>query len=553
MKKSDSNNLATRIEKIFMDLLAIKSDTGTTGERDIEAYLYQELGKSDYFHENPEKLGMHPLKRDFLERSIIWGLVKGKGKRTIVLLHHHDVVDTFDYGILKDHAYNPIKLADKLKHVEIADEVKKDLEAGEWVFARGAADMKAGAAIQMALVEEYAKQQGLEGNILIVSVPDEESLSTGMREGAKLLKEIKKKFDLEYVLLVNSEAHQRDEEDKGIFYEGSVGKLMPVIYVRGKKTHIGDIFHGFNPIVLLSQIVANTELNTAFSDVVGDEVSPPPSWSFCRDTKKCYDASIPEASGGYFSILTLTRTPREILAQLQKVCDESFGEVIDKMNENYSRFLSKSRESIKKLPWSINVKTFSEIYEEAIQYSGDAFLKDFEDTTNELIVEIQKNKINIPESNFVLIEKVLEYVADRRPIVVIAISPPYYPHIANKDFKKLSKTVEGISKKINDIAQKEWKETYNKKNYFMGISDMSYAALHHSDEVIPYIGPNMPLWEKMYDIPFEAMRDLSIPVINLGPWGKDLHKFTERVHMKDVLEKTPVLLDNAIKWALSET
>jgi arginine utilization protein RocB len=60
----------------------------------------------------------------------------------------------------------------------------------------------------------------------------------------------------------------------------------------------------------------------------------------------------------------------------------------------------------------------------------------------------------------------------------------------------------------------------------------------------------MPLWQKTYDIPFAEMEALSVPVINIGPWGKDLHKFTERVYKLDLCERTPVLLESAIDYLL---
>jgi arginine utilization protein RocB len=46
------------------------------------------------------------------------------------------------------------------------------------------------------------------------------------------------------------------------------------------------------------------------------------------------------------------------------------------------------------------------------------------------------------------------------------------------------------------------------------------------------------------------MEALSVPVINIGPWGKDLHKFTERVFKADLFERTPALLEAAIDYLL---
>ncbi|MCB2355890.1 M20/M25/M40 family metallo-hydrolase [Clostridium estertheticum] len=539
-----------KIKDTLEELISIQSDTGTSLEKDVEKYLYDWLQKLDYFKSNTNNSGSYPLKNDSLERAVVWGLVKGVGRKTVILLNHHDVVDAYDYQTLKTYAYQPALLREMLKNVELAKDVEEDLISGEWIFARGAADMKAGIAIQLSIIEEFSKKQNFNGNILFISVADEESLSLGMRSGAELLKKIKNKFDLEYTILIDSEPHQKTENNEGVFYTGSVGKLMPVVYVRGKKTHIGDIFQGFNPLLLLSQIASETELNSDFSDVVENEVSPPPSWNYFRDGKKCYDASIPDSAGGYFSVLTLKRTPKIILEQLLEISKQTFENVICKMNKNYSNYLNKKNEDEHKLPWKTNVKTFSQIYNEAIEQSGEKFLLDYHLTIDKLKIDIKNNIISMPESNMALIGKTLEYITDKTPMVVIAFSPPYYPHISINDFKELDNNVSDIGNAVIRIAREVCYETYSKRNYFMGISDMSYAALNESENVIPHIEFNMPLWKNMYDIPFETIKQLAIPSINIGPYGKDLHKFTERVFTIDVIRQTPRLINGVIEYVL---
>ncbi|MBX4258731.1 M20/M25/M40 family metallo-hydrolase [Clostridium estertheticum] len=539
-----------KIKDTLEELVSIQSDTGTSLEKDVEKYLYDWLQKLDYFKSNTNNSGNYPLKNDSLERAVVWGLVKGVGRKTVILLNHHDVVDAYDYQTLKTYAYQPALLREMLKNVELAKDVEEDLISGEWIFARGAADMKAGIAIQLSIIEEFSKKQNFNGNILFISVADEESLSLGMRSSAELLKKIKNKFDLEYTILIDSEPHQKTENNEGVFYTGSVGKLMPVVYVRGKKTHIGDIFQGFNPLLLLSQIASETELNSDFSDVVENEVSPPPSWNYFRDGKKCYDASIPDSAGGYFSVLTLKRTPKVILEQLLEISKQTFENVICKMNKSYSNYLNKKNEDEHKLPWKTNVKTFSQIYNDAIEQSGEKFLLDYNLTIDKLKIDIKNNIIGMPESNMALIGKTLEYITDKTPMVVIAFSPPYYPHISINDFKELDNNVSDIGNAVVRIAREVCYETYSKRNYFMGISDMSYSALNESENVIPHIEFNMPLWNNMYDIPFETIKQLNIPSINIGPCGKDLHKFTERVFTLDVIRQTPRLINGVIEYVL---
>ena len=60
----------------------------------------------------------------------------------------------------------------------------------------------------------------------------------------------------------------------------------------------------------------------------------------------------------------------------------------------------------------------------------------------------------------------------------------------------------------------------------------------------------MPLFGKYYDIPFDALEKITMPCINIGPWGKDFHKLTERVLKRDLFERTPRIVDHAVEWLL---
>jgi arginine utilization protein RocB len=185
-----------------------------------------------------------------------------------------------DFKLLKDYAFSPVELRNelmKIKHL-LSKDAQKDLEDGTFLFGRGVCDMKGGGSIQMALIKRYSQIKNFKGNIILLAVPDEENLSAGMRAAVKLLDELKEKYNLNYRLMINSEPHQRKNYQQGIFSVGSVGKIMPFIYVRGVLAHAGKVFEGFNPINIMSSIVRKTELNMDLSDVVGDEASPPPTW-----------------------------------------------------------------------------------------------------------------------------------------------------------------------------------------------------------------------------------------------------------------------------------
>jgi arginine utilization protein RocB len=52
-----------------------------------------------------------------------------------------------------------------------------------------------------------------------------------------------------------------------------------------------------------------------------------------------------------------------------------------------------------------------------------------------------------------------------------------------------------------------------------------------------------------YSIPFIDIERSAMPCINIGPWGKDFHKLSERVLKEDLFKRTPAMLLHAIELA----
>lgn len=533
-----NNQLKKQIMELLLKTVEFQSHTGTEKEREIEGYLLDYISNIEYFKNRSSQYGLKKLDNDPLQRGFVWAYYKGTGPKTVILLNHHDVVDSFDYGLLSDTAYYPDKLKKELKKLDFNESIMSDLSSDDWLFGRGTADMKAGLAIQLSILNQICSSQKLDSNILFISVPDEESLSAGMRDCSNFLIELKEKLGFDYKLVINSEPHERSDKNSYRIYEGSVGKTMAFVYVRGKKTHIGDIFNGVNPNLILSNILIKTEVNNQFSDKSYGQISPPPSWSFARDFKKRYDASVPLSAGGYLSFLTLNRTPKEILFRLKEICHDSLIESINQIRLNYTELYDKEL-----MDYKPTVKLYSELYNEAISNNKEKTIKDLDRVFSVVSKKINNNSLTIPESNFYIVEALLENIDDNNPTVIIGLSPPYYPHISNN--------VRGFKldlSHLQNICSSYFSNSLQVSEYFMGISDLSYLGLQDSHEVIPYIKENMPLLlNNYYTIPLEAMKMLDLPVVNIGPWGQDYHKLTERVYLPDVINQTPQLILETIK------
>ncbi|WP_338547497.1 M20/M25/M40 family metallo-hydrolase [Emergencia sp. JLR.KK010] len=544
--------LGDKIKEILYEYVKIESFTNTSGERLVEEFFTGHFEKIPYFKEHPENWGLYPLEDDPLQRHVCWAIVRGKGNKTVAMVHHYDIVDIEDYKLLKPLAFSPDELAAALAdHKDmLPEDALADLEAGSFVFCRGGCDMKAGGAIQYALLEEYSKLASFEGNVIVLGVPDEENLSAGMRAAVRLLAELKEKQGLEYLMMINSEPHQRKDFSKGVFSEGTVGKMMPFVYVRGFLSHAGKVFEGLNPVSVLSEIVAKTEVNMDFADVVDGEAAPPPTWLYQKDSKDRYDVSMPLSAQGCFSVLTLKQTPAELLGKVKRVCEDGFLTVIERLNENYEKFLAATGQPVKKLPWKVKTVGFGELYEEAKAQHGTVFEEAYEMERERILRNLAAGRINMIEGNFQLIEKIYDYIEDISPRVVYGLLPPYYPNVSNVYFDGIAEEASGLSEKLSTYTQEEYGQIYDKEYFYTGICDLSYINIDDPTAQRESVAGAMPLFGAYYDIPFEQIKAISMAGINIGPWGKDFHKLTERVYKEDLYERTPRILDYAVKLLL---
>jgi arginine utilization protein RocB len=532
------------IEQLFLRLVATRSDTNSLYERVVEEIILTWLKSREYFKQNPSLVGTRDIFNDKNERELVWALVKGKGNKTIVLVHHHDAVDIEDYGKIKNLAFRPDELREAMLTRKFSDSVKKDLASGEWIFGRGTADMKAGAAIQLNLIDEFSQKEDFEGNLLLLSVPDEETLSKGMLSAVELMEELHQEHGLEYILTINSEPYFNNVKNKAIMYEGSVGKIMPIVYVKGVRSHIGDPYNGINPSLILANIQSLTELNVDLCDKVGDDATPPPIWVNLKDRKKAYDASIPDAATGYFNWLTFTKSPFTILALLKKLCQKALEDSLQKFEQSYLNFCRLTDDEPDVISFEPRVIDYDTLWNEAVESGGDKFEAAFEKFLKKVNDLLDENVITLPEAGIRLIEFVADYIDLDGPTIVVAISGPYYPHITNS-------IIEGgerfdLHQRVNRISKELFNIEYKSKAYFMGISDLSYAAWAGNDKDVLAIKENSPGWDTIYKIPFKALQTLKMPVVNIGPWGKDLHKPSERVYARDVYVRIPAILEKLI-------
>lgn len=540
-----NEKISKRIESIALELTKVFSVVDTKGEVSVSEKVYEILSKIPYFQSHPDDL-FYVHTNDELGRKSVVAILRGnkKSNKTVVTIGHTDTVGISDYGDLAEYANRPYELAERLKNVKLDDASKKDLESGEYLFGRGIFDMKSGDAVLIGLLEELDKDiDNLEGNIIFAAVCDEEANSSGMLTVVPKLVELQEKEGFEYLALLDTDYITADfpgDETKNI-YIGTVGKLMPSFLVVGKETHVGESFNGIDPNEISSAIMAKVNMNTEFCDIIDGEVSLPPISLQQRDQKTEYSVQIAKKSVLFFNYATHISTPDMVLEKMKNAAHEAFESVVLKLNEQYKKFCEVSPNGkYTKLPWQARVMSYNELLEKVKEENPN-----IEDILKSYSLELLKDK-NLDNRAFSqkMVEKLQASWSDQNPIVVVYFSPPYYPHIyidgKNPKDKALIDAVDNAVK----TTKTDYKLAYRK--FFPYISDLSYGAAPKDPAIISALKNNMPGFGSKYSLPLEDMQKLSLPVLDIGCFGYDAHKFTERVEKRYSFTITPELVYKTI-------
>jgi len=531
-----------QMKELLCTLVEHASITGTKGEVSFAEHLFYLLKSFPYYIQNPDHLELHSLRDG---RQFLTALVKKNTfKDTIMLLSHFDVVDIEDYGHLEHLAFRPRELTNELKTLKnrIPKEVLKDLESNEWLFGRGTMDMKAGLTVQLSMLER-AMNGEFNGNLLLLTVPDEEANSEGMLSAIPTIHDLKEKYGLNIKACVNSEPvfSKYPNDDHYYVYTGSIGKILAGFLCKGIETHVGEPFSGLNANLMISELNRLIELNDEFCELVSEEVTPPPTNLMQKDLKKEYSVQIPHESVSMFNVFMMNRSLKELhemLCEKAKQAAEEIEKTYQQRQKAFQKYVQFQKKDVK-----VNVFTYQQLLQKAIELYGET-------EVGRRIDYLQSNRNELGDRDFStqLVADLASLCQQYAPMIVLFYSPPFYPAVSSKNDQLIEKTVEKLQQYSIDKHQLE----LTRQHYFPGLSDLSFLKLKEDQKSLYTLTSNMPLYGKGYYMPIQELMNLNIPIVNVGPYGKDAHKWTERIHLPFSFSKYPDLLEYTIKELLKE-
>lgn len=539
------------IRRNLSRLMAAKSISGTAEEIQGAEVILDMLRELDYFKAHSENIFTVPVAGDPLGRYIVAALMcGGAAGDTIILTGHYDVVDADEYAQLKDIAFDMDAITARIGELPMSEECRQDYESGDWLFGRGSADMKFGHALIIELLRHYGEDiSALSGNLLYVAVCGEETNSEGMLTAAPFLNKLAAERNLHYRALLLSECYLNDDmahDTTRYIHYGATGKVMPLFFCAGKGCHADEPFVGLDANALNAAVYARLAMNADYCEHMRGECTPPAVCLKMKDLKANYSVSIPMYAVSYYSLLTLDLDPEGITERLKALAYDAFSAMLEKRRQDMRRYEQFMPRPIATRDFEPNVITYAELYAavKAEQSDIDARLAALARTLTEQKTELQDISIE-------LVRCLYEQYGDKRPTIIIAFIPPYYPDVymdtADADAHKLLCAAENIIA----YAEKEFGEKLALKDYYMGLSDMSYTGLseeaNHEALFNNLAGANIT-----YSFPMQALKALHVPGIVLGGWGKDFHQSTERLNVPYSFGVVPALYIRIIDYIFNK-
>lgn len=530
-------------------LVRIPSVVNTKGEAEVAKQLYEQLKSWPYFQKHPDQLWLQPTNEPSMERFNVVALVTASVPvtQTTLLLGHIDTVGVDDYGQLKDVATDPVSLKERMQKLSyLPAAVKQHLHDEDWMFGRGSCDMKSGVAANLAILRHFSDNpESMQGNILLVAECDEEDSSNGVLAAVPFINEIAEERNLSITAAINTDfVTARSEGDPNRYiYLGTVGKLLPSFFVVGKETHVGQPFDGFDPNLLLAELTREIDYNPDLCDEMYGEVTPAPVSLKQTDLKPYYDVQTPLAGFAYYNFLVHSLSPKEVMELLKERAIVAFERAIQTYQERYTAYCARINIEPKVANIQPRVYTYQE-YREYVssQQSSEVVEAALEKKAKELL----NSDLDIRYFCCRMVEELHRYDENREPVCILFYSSLYSPRVALSSEQpleqRLCKAVEEAVAQVQD----SYPHPIEIRQFFPYISDMSFVKLSDNEEGIQGYIDNMPAWGSKHTVPFEAIRQLNVPIVNIGPYGFDAHKKWERVELTYSMETVPNLMLSVI-------
>ncbi len=533
---------AKRIELLTRILVRVPSVNGTAGELDIAKVIEGIFRSFPIFQIHPQWVWTQKLPGDKLGRENVFAFLPKPGAHDTVIYHaHFDTVGVADFGSLKTTAFTPDELAAYFQNYSQDADIQKDAQSKDWLFGRGALDMKSGDAVHINNIlyfSEHPKEQ--QGNLLFMGNCVEENDHSGVVNAIPELMRLKMKYQLNYTVAVNTDfiSPKYENDTQKYIYYGAAGKVLTCFYIKGEETHVGNTYGGIDSTMVASAINLLVNNNPDLVEAIPNEEILPSSCLMLRDQKDFYNVQTAKTTYMYFNTFTYQRPVYQIMAQMKQAVQARCGQLtrdMDARETNYQRRLN-----VPQTKQTRHLAVYT--YQEYIQHLNHQGIR-----TSKLIKAFvhEHGDMDKRQIGFELINYLDQAANDTTPKVVLFIAPPFCPHNYVAEDSKIYRDLQAMAAQCGTADQ------FVLKKFFPFLSDSSYFAISESETEIQKLALNFPLMAQLYPLPYAQIRDLAIPAVDIGVYGKGAHTWKERVYKPYSFGVLPNLIRNftQLTWA----
>ncbi|MGM9920985.1 MAG: M20/M25/M40 family metallo-hydrolase, partial [Bhargavaea sp.] len=458
-----------------------------------------------------------------------------------------DTVGTDDFVHLQEDACHPDRLMEKLRKEELPYSVREQLDSGDWLFGRGVLDMKSGLASNTYLLKYYAEHpEKLDGNIVYLAECDEEDSSHGILSALDILRQWKEQLGFTYVGAINADfVSPRHTEDRNRYvYRGTVGKLLPSFFITGAEAHVGSCFEGLDPNLIAAELTRQISYNPELCDEADGEVTVPPVSLKQTDLKPGYTVQTALSAFVYYNFFVHSWSPEDVLNKLKGQALVAFEHALSIYGARYRQYCEMTGEPVRQIPWGPRVFTYQEMEEQLVQEHGVQFTDHMDQFKKNLLEDAS---LDVRMFSVRVVEEAWKWMADRSPAVVLFYSSLYSPRVRITGETAEEAALNWVLDRAIEDVQPMYPHPIKVRNFFPHISDMSFVSISDDEEGIGAVRDNNPAWGTKHFVDYEAVRELQIPVINIGPYGMDAHSKMERAEMTYSFEVVPALTRRVIE------
>lgn len=286
---------------------------------------------------------------------------------------------------------------------------------------------------------------------------------------------------------------------------------------------------GITANYIASFLTQRMEWNPLFRETDLGESTPLPVSLQQKDLKMEYSTQTPYRAVALYNVFLLKRTAAEVMDLFEQVAIEA----MSACNDSYQIICE--REQVAGVG-KVNVLRYEQLLEHAVRKLGAAEVGRLKNEA------LQQEGWDDREKSLRIVDNLMVHCQELAPATVLLYAPPYYPAVNTSNDPLVIQSVElmkqaalGFDNKIDQI------------HYFNGICDLSYVNYDDNANGWATYERNTPVWGDTYNIPFADMAKLKAPVLNVGPFGKDAHQRTERLHVDSAFVEMPVMLEKLIK------